>query len=61
MSPDEARRGFDSRQGHVTNKHSREDTVTRNEDGDVVNVRGTITDVPERNTRQPNPPKHAKR
>lgn len=63
MSPDEARRGFDSRQGHVTNKHSREDTVTRDKDGDVVNMRGTITEAPATRpyaVRPQTTPKHAK-
>jgi hypothetical protein len=44
----------------VEPKHSREDTATRNEHDEVVNMRGTITDIPERNTRKSNKPKHAK-
>lgn len=27
-------------------KHSREDSVTKDKDGDVVNMRGTITEAP---------------
>lgn len=45
----------------MNGKHSKEDTVTRNPHGEVTNMSGTITDVPERNTRKPNVPKHAKR
>lgn len=45
-------------------RHSREDSVTKDKDGDVVNMRGTITeasgDRPYANTPQTTP-KHGKK
>ncbi len=55
--------GFDSHRGYVTrNKHNREDTVTRDAKGDVVNMRGTITEASHARPYAPNhtEPKHAK-
>jgi hypothetical protein len=48
----------------VTEKHSREDTVTRDTNGDVVNMSGTITEASGTRPYGPRPattPKHAKR
>ena len=44
-------------------RHSREDSVTKNKDGDVVNMRGTITEASGDRPYAPHPttePKHSK-
>jgi hypothetical protein len=46
------------------NKHEQADSVTRDVNGDVTNMRGTITEAPGTRPYAPRPettPKHAKR
>lgn len=56
-------RRFESCRDHVKPKHTKEDTVTRNDQGDVINMHGTISDSPIGRPYAPRParkPKHAK-
>lgn len=55
---------FEPWHGYVTEKHSRENTVTRDSNGDVTNMSGTITEASGTRPYGPRPataPKHAKR